>query len=425
MWPNCIANIIPFRNIIPFKRTLSGRLPDFLSEGFKRHGITDPEKMYNMVNLVAILSNDEHICGSEEYWVDIGRYYWFDFDILDRDRNILPLRAVFNRRDADYDDGIWGVAWDRNTGTEVVHFRNIGRDTGEIEVISHQHIDSYQPHNLWFFDRLGSSICCSTSEEWTEPLDTKAQPSYTIYLAQSLELETLIRLVLQWCAHYIFYHLSGMIIAYRDLMNMVSKEKLCREKLGDRAENNLDRTELLGSLRLVREYDIEARFQDILCDGFLPKIYFFSKLSEDSFSIDKITNSRWRFLFYFARDYLSQYYDLEYSLTLEEEEGKFSDEVRASSDKVTRYQASYRHRFESVDELSIWFKETCCEFEETCDRINDDNIHIFFNSLSANLNSSGHPISAYQLTDPETNYVVYAIIGTLCLILVVQEQPFY
>ncbi|MBP0029980.1 hypothetical protein [Roseofilum sp. Guam] len=436
MWPDYIANVIPFRNGITFKETLLQLLPYYsFREGFKKHGITNPEERYALVNLVAILSNDKYIdypkvpeldldnadddiCRAEAYWTDRGRYYWFDFDILDRDRHILPLRAVFNRRDADYENPIWGVAWDRNTGTEVVHFSNIGKNTGKIEMISLQHIDSYQPYNPWFLDQFGSSICCSTSEEWTQALEIEAQPSYTIYLARIFELEKLIRFALQWCADYIFDDLSDMVIAYKDLMTMVSKEKFCREQFGNIEENDPDRIALLGNLCLVREYEIESGFENVLGGDSRRKVYFFSKLPEDSFSIDNITHIRWKFLFYFAHDYLSQYYNLEYSLTLEEEDGEYSDEVRASSDKVTRYSASYRHRFESIEGLAIWF-------EQRFWNIKKEQIHIFLNSISAKLNPSGYPISAYELNDGDRNenyqHTVYAIVATSCLILVVKD----
>ncbi len=446
MWLNCIKNITPF---IQLKE-----LFEFLSESFKRNGITEPDNIYDLVQIVALLeisSNDEYIdcpkmpewhlenadddvCEPEAYLADIYRYYWFDFNILDRDRNILPLRAVFNRGYADYNDGIWGVAWDRNTGREVAHFRNIGGDTGETEVISQQHIDSYHPHNLCFPDQFGSSIRrninLSKREDWTEPLDIEFQSPYTIYFARSLELETLIGLTLRWSADYTFYHFSDglMVIAYKNFMARVSKEKLCREQFGELAEKCFEQAELLGSLCLVRDYDIEARFENILCGDSLKKVYFFSKRPEASLSTDNITNARWKFLFYFARDYLiKQGYDMEYSLSLEEECGKYSDEVKAFSDKVTYYSRSYRKRFDTINKFAVWFEYNCCgiDFDETGWGINNENIYIFFNSLSAKLNSSGHPISVYELNDGDRNenykHTVYAIIGTSCLILVVKE----
>ena len=450
MWPNSIENLIPF------KRTQLEDLFEFLRENFKRNGITDPEPIFDIVQIVSLLSicsNDEYIdcpkmpewhlenadddvCCPEAYLADISRYCWFDFNILDRDRHILPLRAVFNIGHANDRDGIGGVAWDLNTGREVAHFRNIGGATGEIEVISQQHIDSYQPHNLCFPEQFGSSIRrsinLSTREEWTEPLDIEGEPPYTIYFARALELERLIGLALRWGAYYTFYYFTNgsMAIAYKNFIARVSKEKLCREQFGEVADNCLERAELLGSLCLVRDYDIEAGFKNILSDYSCTKVYFFSKLPEKSLSTDRITNARWKFLFYFARDYLikQRHSGMDLSLTLEEEHGRYSDEVQASSTKVTYRSPSYRHRFKTINKLAIWFEETCCgiDFEETDgEYIHNENIYIFFNSLSVRLISSGHPIGVYELNDGDRDdhyeHTVYAIIGTSCLILVVKK----
>ena len=195
---------------------------------------------------------------------------------------------------------------------------------------------------------------------------------------------------------------------------MIPKEKLCREQFGDIAGNCLEEAELLGSLCLLRDHDIEARFEELSGGPFWTKVYFFQKIPEESLSTDNITNAQWKSLFHFARDYLiKQGHDnMDLSLSIEEQRGKYSDEVTASSDK-------FRNRFESVNKLTIWF-------EENLWGINNENIYIFLNSLSEQkLNSLGHYISFYELNDAirDTNYqhAVYAIIGTSCLILVVQE----
>lgn len=191
MWPSCIENLKPFGY------TLSEELPKFLREAFEKNGITE----FVPVRIVALLGTcptDEYMdCPNlpewhldnassyddpkEEYLADIGIYFWFDFDILDRDRQIFPLRAVFNGGDADCNDGIWGVVWDRNTGTEVAHVRSIGGDESEIEVISQKHINSYQPHNICLPEATSPEFFCG------------------LYFVQDLELEILIGLAIQWC----------------------------------------------------------------------------------------------------------------------------------------------------------------------------------------------------------------------------------
>ena len=215
MWPKCMENLMPFR------RTLSEELPAFIREGFERNGITDPQEMFVPVRIVAALgrcTTDKYIdcpnmpegyLDDPEYLPDMGMYHWFDFDILDRDRKTLPLRAVFNIGNVDAGDGIWGVAWDRNTGTEVVHFRSPGDYTTRLEVVSQQHIDSYQPHNIWFPDQFGPSIGRSKTKkfqikEWDEEyLDIECSlPPYWLYFSRDLELETLIGMALRWCGHY-------------------------------------------------------------------------------------------------------------------------------------------------------------------------------------------------------------------------------
>ena len=206
---------------------------------------------------------------------------------------------------------------------------------------------------------------------------------------------------------------KALVIAHTNLIAMLSKEQICREQFGDIAENCLERAELLGSLCLLRDYGIEARFEELSREAFWTKVYFFYKIPEASLSRDNITKERWKLLFNFVRNYLIKqgHFNMDLSLRTEEDDGKYSDEVQAYSDK-------YRKRFESIKKLAIWF-------ENNLWRINNENIYRFLNSLSANLNPSGHYISFYELNDGDRNenyeHTVYAIIGTSCLILVVKE----
>ena len=127
MWPTCI------NNLTPFERTSSLELPEIFCEMFQLKGITNPAEMVLPVRVVALLGK----CGTEtysdcpnlpewhvensqdgswspaEYFAEIGRYCWFDFDLADREQKLMQFRLVFNVGDGDCNDGNWGAVWDR------------------------------------------------------------------------------------------------------------------------------------------------------------------------------------------------------------------------------------------------------------------------------------------------------------------------
>jgi hypothetical protein len=208
MWPTCI------NNLTPFAAPLRAELPSFLVQSFHRQGILEPAQMFIPVRMIALLgkcgtdrymecpnvpqwhidnAHDTSFCSDPaEYFKDTGKYYWFDFDIVDFDQKVMPLRAVFNEGSADCNDGTWGACWDRNTAELVANFTSIGDCEAEIKVVSKQFINAYEPHNILIPPQSDDE----TGEE--EPIP------FLIYYASDLELEKLIGLAIRWCGDYLY-----------------------------------------------------------------------------------------------------------------------------------------------------------------------------------------------------------------------------
>ena len=207
MWPTC------FYELKPFKRPLKDELPQFLVDAFHRHGINDLREMLVPIRIVALLGK----CGTDKYldcpnlpeWhcdriyqpADgsppdghdlkyIGMYYWFDFDLIDYAKNLMPFRVVFNQGDGDRNDGIWGACWDRNTGEIVANLKSVGDCKAEIETVSKKYIQTYKPNNTW--------IPAFPTRDEDNPLPDNLLPIDMLYAAD-LELEKYIGLAIIWC----------------------------------------------------------------------------------------------------------------------------------------------------------------------------------------------------------------------------------
>ncbi len=203
MWPDCVNNLQPFEN------SLQAELPQFIVRAFQKQGIENLQEMVLPIQMIALLGKcgtetymdcpnlpEWHVANSQSvgkepayYLANIGRYYWFDVNILDAEQTVLPLRIVFNEGDADCNDGIWGAAWDRNTAERVANFKSVGDCETEIAVVSDTHLQAYKPHDIWIPTKFKNG-------KRDDPL-----PANTIY-AQDLELEKLIGLSIRWCGAY-------------------------------------------------------------------------------------------------------------------------------------------------------------------------------------------------------------------------------
>lgn len=203
MWPDCI------NNLTPFEKTPNNELPQFIIEGYKRKGIVELSQMsipMRIVNLLGKCSTDKYIeCPNlpewhienyemdddpTEYLEDIGKYYWFDFDIWDKNITLMAFRAVFNEGDADCNDGTWGACWDKYTEELVANFTSTGDCVATVEVISPKYIEAYQPHKNIVIPPK------NYDEEYDE--DTP----FSIEYANNLELEKLIGLAIRYCCLY-------------------------------------------------------------------------------------------------------------------------------------------------------------------------------------------------------------------------------
>ncbi len=192
-WPACIKNLSPVKN------TLGAELPTWIRQAFNREGIFNEEEMIVPIRQISVLGQcstakyincpnmpKHHIenarnRGRNEYgwnparYLDrIGRYYWFDFDIVSSDGTLIKLRMVVNSGDADCNDGMWGAVWRRNTGELIADVMSTG-DMETTIAVSKKYIDLYKPYDVWI------------------PLLLKHK------YANNLELEKLVDLAIQIC----------------------------------------------------------------------------------------------------------------------------------------------------------------------------------------------------------------------------------
>jgi len=196
MWPDCIDRLIAY------EVSLNSELPKFLQEGFKKLGISDRKEMFVPISIVKLLGQCNTAAYPEcpnlpewylecDYLENIGKYFWFDFDIFGSDDRAIELRAVYNEGDADANDGTWGAVWDRNTQELVANLTSTGDGEATIEVVSEDCLENYQPH-----DR---SIPLSTVEN--EPVP------FIFFYKNNLQLERLIGLAIRWVHAYSYpYH---------------------------------------------------------------------------------------------------------------------------------------------------------------------------------------------------------------------------
>ncbi|MEH2089519.1 MAG: hypothetical protein V7K61_22860 [Nostoc sp.] len=187
MWPTCIKNLSPIKYALE-----TGELPQWIRQAFNREGIFNEDEMVIPIRPVSFLGNcstaayidcpntpEHHIENarySSGYLRQVGKYYWFDFDIFGSDAKLISLRMVVNEGDADCNDGRWGAVWERNTKELVANILSTGDMETTIKAVSEKYIQMYKPHNTWI-----------------PHLWNMAQ------YAKGLELEKLIHLAMQIC----------------------------------------------------------------------------------------------------------------------------------------------------------------------------------------------------------------------------------
>ena len=201
MWPTCI------NNLSPIKGDFSVEIPELLKKAFNEKGVFNEDEMFMPIRIVNILGRcstamyldcpnipDHHLYHAKGYEnhpdYDMGRYFWFDFDIVGIDGLLLPLRMVFNEGDADCNDGFWGVVWERNTEEIVANIISSGDCETTVEAISKQYIDMYKSQEILIptiFDKTDS-----ISDNIIGLNDTK--------------LEKIIRFAIQFFYQWVYYN---------------------------------------------------------------------------------------------------------------------------------------------------------------------------------------------------------------------------
>ena len=185
MWPACIKNLSPIKYALE-----TGELPQWIKQAFNKEGIFNEDEMIIPIRPVSFLGNcstrayidcpntpDHYIEKARHpYFRNVGKYYWFDFDIFGSDAKLISLRTVVNEGDADCNDGRWGAVCERKTKELVANILSTGDMETTIKAVSKKYIQMYKPHNTWI------------SHLWN-----MAQ------YAKGLELEKLIHLAMQIC----------------------------------------------------------------------------------------------------------------------------------------------------------------------------------------------------------------------------------
>lgn len=192
-----LAELSCINNLSPVKNALGKELLAWIKTAFNKEGIFNEDKTIVPIRPIAVLgqcSTDKYIdCPTiprhhienakdfgenpADYLDRIGKYYWFDFDLVSSDGTIIKLRMVFNEGDADCNDGFWGAVWTRNRGERVANILSTGDMETTIKAVSKKYIDLYKPYNAWI-------------------------PILTAYIyAHNLELEKLVGLAIDICLY--------------------------------------------------------------------------------------------------------------------------------------------------------------------------------------------------------------------------------
>ncbi len=208
MWPACI------NELLPFEHELKPGIPKFLKNAFSDAGIAD-EAIFIPIRPVALLGTcrtsayqdcpnmpEHHIMNSQEennpaeYFNHIGRYYWFDFDVIGLDGAALPLRMVFNEGDGDCNDGLWGAVWERNTEELVVNILSTGDSEATVEVVAPKYSDRYESQEIW----VPTTFARDFEDESIGKQDPI--PCYSMEYANDGQLEKFIGLAIRLCCLY-------------------------------------------------------------------------------------------------------------------------------------------------------------------------------------------------------------------------------
>lgn len=200
MWASCINQLLPFKN------ALRVEIPKFLRKAFNDKGILNDEEMFIPIFPVSLLGQcstaayvdcpnipAHHIENAQDfgdnstrYLNNVGRYYWFDFDITKLDATLLQLRMVFNEGDADCNDGLWGAVWERNTEELIANIMSTGDCETTIEASLRKYIDICESQDIWIPTSFNDDPLSWSSVEY----------------ANDLRLEKIIALAIRLCSVY-------------------------------------------------------------------------------------------------------------------------------------------------------------------------------------------------------------------------------
>ena len=139
---------------------------------------------------------EHHIENSQDdedpafYYDSIGKYYWFDFDIVGFEGESLQLRSVFNDGDPDCNDGLWGAVWERSTARLIANILETGGESSVIKAVYQPFIEICESNKIWV----------PTTFEYGD--DDTPLSWLSIRYASNLTLEKLVGLAIQLCYEY-------------------------------------------------------------------------------------------------------------------------------------------------------------------------------------------------------------------------------
>ncbi len=168
MWPACLNKLTPIGN------NLIEQIPNWIEEFGEQEALAIRQMLTPLYPIKFLgtcktsaypeyptdipTHNRKKRNNVAEYYArnNLGKYYWFDFNLVGIDNQKIELRMVVNEGDADSNDGFWGVVWERNTEKIIANIISTGDCESTIEATDLGCIERYKPHNIQLIDFLDS-----------------------------------------------------------------------------------------------------------------------------------------------------------------------------------------------------------------------------------------------------------------------------
>lgn len=159
-WPDCLNTLTPIVNRPQVLHFAKEQIVEIFKDGFYEQGIKDENKIFIPIQHITGLGSctfgqynscpnlpeyrkDEEDKGLLNKNID---YWWYDFELLDANQTVFPIRTGFNRGDIDRNEGYWGAFWDRNTKELIADLKSTGDMESTIDLVSEKHFKLFKSH---------------------------------------------------------------------------------------------------------------------------------------------------------------------------------------------------------------------------------------------------------------------------------------